>query len=507
MSKSKIFLYLSILLIAGIALRSFFDIPFIVSYIILLLGIIITVLAWRYPKVRFIGLGGIFLFLGILRFEISLPKVDEGKIQFYNEKEKITFIGTVSQEPDMRGNHVKLTVNSKQLTSKDPDQRSGSTGQAINNKQRKVSGKVLVGAPLYPQYQYGDELEISCSLKKPEKIEDFDYERYLGRYNIYSTCYWPKIKLLSQNNGNRFYNFIISFKGKLKQVVNSGLAEPQASILSAMLLGSRRGIPQELIDKFSQTGTSHIIAISGLHITIISAILMSLALGMGLSRKKAFYFAVLFLTLFIIMIGMPSSAVRAGIMGFLVLWAMKIGRLNRATNALVLAACLMLLINPKILRGDVGFQLSFLAVLGLIFISPFLKKWFKKFPESLGIRSSMQMTISAQVATFPLIIFSFHRLSFVAPLTNILILPILPFVMISGFIASFSGLIWLPLAKLLFLPVWLLITYLIKVIEIFASLPFSYVEIKNLPGILLAVIYSLMIWGIYRTSSKLKVKS
>ena len=134
---------------------------------------------------------------------------------------------------------------------------------------------------------------------------------------------------------------------------------------------------------------------------------------------------------------------------------------------------------------------------------PFFEKWFEKLPESLGIKDSVQMTLSAQITTLPLIIFSFQRLSFIAPVANVLILPILPFILIAGFLSSFVGLIFLPLAKLLFLPVWLLLTYLIKVIEFFAGLPFSFIEIQGLSGALLVGIYLGMGWGVWKLKNKI----
>ena len=137
--------------------------------------------------------------------------------------------------------------------------------------------------------EYGDELEIRCELKTPVKFEDFDYERYLARYDIYSVCYWPQIRLLSQGNGNRIYAGILRVKEKLKGVVERGLPEPGAGILNAVALGSRRGISEELREKFSRVGISHIMAISGLHITLLAGILMSLLILIFLSLCLLFF--------------------------------------------------------------------------------------------------------------------------------------------------------------------------------------------------------------------------
>ena len=160
-------------------------------------------------------------------------------------------------------------------------------------------------------------------------------------------------------------------------------------------------------------------------------------------------------------------------MGWLMMLAMYFGRLNRSTNAMLFAASLMILINPKILRDDIGFQLSFCAVIGLIYFLPAIEELLAKFPNPLGIKDSIQVSLAAQLATTPLIIYDFGRLSLIAPLVNLVVLPILPFLMISGFTALFLSLILSGIAQYLFWPVWLVLTYLIKVIEIFSLIPFA----------------------------------
>jgi competence protein ComEC len=136
-------------------------------------------------------------------------------------------------------------------------------------------------------------------------------------------------------------------------------------------------------------------------------------LAIGLSRKQAFYLAVLLLVIFIILVGVPASAMRAGLMGFFVLWALKLGRLNKITNAIILAGAIMLLINPKLLRYDIGFQLSFLAILGLIYFYPLINDWMIKIkmPKLKGGREIFSMTIAAQVFTLPITAYNFSTVS------------------------------------------------------------------------------------------------
>jgi len=373
---------------------------------------------------------------------------DEVKDGSY-DGEYTKFQGLIIDEPDKRINHTKLTIKPSE----------------------GFEGKVLVSASMYPEYQYGDLIEVNCKLKRPEPFNGFRYDRYLAKNGIYLLCSYPRVKLISRGNGDWLLTNIFKFKAKLQQTINSNLPEPQASLFSAITLGARRGVPQELSDKFSITGTSHLIAISGLHITIITVILMKLALACYVPRQKAFWLITIVLAGYVIMIGFPPSAVRASLMGWLAMLAMYFGRLNRSTNALIFVASLMILINPKILRDDIGFQLSFCAVLGLIYISPLFERWFQKMPSYLGIKESLQMTLSAQITTMPLIVYNFGRLSLVGPLANLLVLPVLPYLMVIGFGVLFLGLIF-PGAQYLFWPVYLILTYVIKVVELLAVIPF-----------------------------------
>ena len=373
---------------------------------------------------------------------------DEIKDSSYYGKYEI-FQGVIIDKPDKRINHVKLTI------------------KPIEG----FEGKILVSASLYPEYRYGDLIEVSCKLKRPESFNDFRYDRYLAKDGIYLICSYPRIKLINRGNGDWLLTKIFDFKAKLQRIINSNLPEPQASLFSAILLGSKRGVPQDLSDKFSITGTSHLIAISGLHITIITAIFMKLALAFYLPRKKAFWLVTLVLAGYVAMVGFPPSAVRAALMGWLAILAIYTGRLSRSVNTVLFAAGLMIFINPKILRDDIGFQLSFCAVLGLIYFLPFFEKLFEKFPNSLGVKESFQVSLSAQIATTPLIIYNFGRLSLIGPLANLLVLPALPYMMISGFFAMFMGLIFEK--QFFFWPVSLTLSYLIKIVEFLSLIPWA----------------------------------
>jgi len=510
-SKSKIFLFGCLVFIIGVAIASFLPIRWMEHDLWWFAGMmgcaVVLILFWLIKKegkqmfVYLLFLFLIFLFLGLWRYSLSLPESTPDKTWYYNGQ-TVTVVGAVNSEPDIRQKSQKLEIKVETLHNmkgSEPWQR----GLAMAD----VKGKILVTTSLYPSYNYGDELEISCELKTPEKFRGFSYDRYLARYDIYSVCYYPKIKLLDREQGSWFYKNIFKFKNKLRQLIDYGLSEPEASLARAIILGDKKGITNELREKFAQAGISHIIAISGMHISILAALVMGALLSLGLARRRAFYLASLFLLIYIILIGLPASAMRAGLMGFLVLWAMNLGRLNKLTNSLVLAAVILLLINPKLLRDDIGFQLSFLAVLGIAYFYPILNNWtekiFKKLPKFfLSAGALINITLAAQIFTLPIIAINFSQVSVISLISNLLILWILPLLMAAVLLGIGLSLILTSYGFLFFLPALILLKYIIFITDWLVKIPYAYVEVDYLWWGWAIIYYLAVGWALHHYQQK-----
>jgi competence protein ComEC len=402
---------------------------------------------------------------GILVYSFFMaPQENEELNQFYDHQ--VSLRGIIVDEPEQRINQQKFEF-----------------------KAEDVPGKILVTTELYPEYHYGDELEISGQLREPAVFEDFDYQQYLAKDKIYSVIYWPTIGILAQKQGNWFFQRIFNFKYKLREAIERTLLPPQSAVLKAVFLGDRYGLSDELKEKLNISGTRHIVAISGMHMIIMTQILLFLGLAIGLWRGQAFYFVLILLIIYILMIGAPASAVRAGLMAGLLLLAQKIGRLRTADRAVVLAATTMLTINPSLLKADVGFQLSFMATLSIIYLKPIFDEKTVKWPNPWRFKDILTMTLAAQLGTLPVLIFHFGRLSLISPLANLLIVPFLPVIMISGMILSFTGLVWLGLAKIIAWPVWWLLSYLVKVVDYLSSVPLAALEFRKVSLIILIGYY------------------
>ncbi|MBU2564290.1 ComEC family competence protein [Patescibacteria group bacterium] len=394
-----------------------------------------------------------------------------------SEDKELIFIGKVIKEPDIRDTNTKLTVQTD-------------------------SFRVLITVAKFPEYKYGDVLEIDGELKVAPVFEDFNYKEYLAKDKINSVMYYPKVKVLDNKAG--MFSFVFSFKKSIREKIENIMPFPENSILQAITLGNKNLISDSLKEKLNIIGIRHIVAISGMHIVILSEIIMFILIGLGLWRGQAFWFAVLILILFIIMVGAPASAVRAGIMGIILLLGQKIGRLGESARIVIFAATIMLIFNPLLLRYDVGFQLSFLAVLGIIYLKPifdsFLENILKK-KELNGIIQIITMTFAAQIATLPILIFNFGRISLISPLANLLVVPILPFIMTLGLIFNLSVFVFL--GKVLVWPAYFGFTYIVRLTELLAKIPFASININVHFGFLIFYYVLLVGFVCYKKTRKL----
>ncbi len=452
----------------------------------LILGILLISVLWQYKKIVIVGFCLLIFIAGIWRHQKAELQILNSELKKYNNQE-VVLNGVVSKEPDIRENHIKLTVNSKQLT--------------IKNEQYKVKGKILVTTKRYPEYQYGDELEITGELLAPQEFEEFDYKNYLAKDGICLIMYYPKIEILTKNQGNIIYSKILQFKNKLRKSIEQNLSPPQRWILGAMILGDKKKMSKDFKERLNIVGLRHITAVSGMHITIFSVVLMQILIGIGFWRQQAFYLTLVVLILFILMIGFPASAIRAGIMGGVFLLAQYLGRLSSSFRTIIFVCTGMLVINPLLLKSDIGFQLSFLAVIGIIFLGPIFREKLKFIPQEnfFNLRNIITTTLSAQIFTLPILVYNFGQFSLIAPLTNFLVLPLLPFVLISGFLLGLTGIFWQFLAWILSLPCWLLLTYVTKIVDWFSRLPFSSVNLE-ISWIWLLIFYIVLGFFVWRVN-------
>ncbi len=451
---------LSLSFVIGVA-ASYYSFPFL-SLGLLGVGVTVAILSlWPQKSILLLlGLNLLCLSLGFMRMSTSAHLPAEGLIDFYNGT-TTTVTGVVREHPDTRSDKTYLTVASESITS-------------LDTTTRDVHGKLLLIIPPYPVYAYGDRLQINATLEKPQPVGSFDYANFLAKDDIFSIAEKPNITVLSHGQGNPLYAFLYSLRSSLESQTNRLFPEPSSSLLNGLLLGLRKSIPADITANLSNTGLTHIIAISGFNITVIISFLAGFLLRKT-RRSVRFFSAGLVIILFTLLVGASASVVRAAIMGILGLLALSLGRKSESLTLLLLALFGMVLYHPVSLILDLGFQLSFLATLGLIIVSPHLEKWTKRVPSFWMLKETLLTTLSAQIMVLPLLLVQFEKFSLIAPLSNILVLPVISLIMMLGFVAlliSFVPFLFL-LAKVIGFLAWICITYIILVVNSLGVVPFA----------------------------------
>ena len=483
MTKSEIFLYFCLFFILGVFLSSFFNFGPISLILLSIFGIFMISVPPFSKKKGIVVFGFCFIFLvfGIFRHQLIEAQFERPELENLKEK-KFTLVGQVIEEPDVRVNKVKLEVKVEELKS-----------------------KILITTHLYPKIEYGDRLKIEGVLKEPPEFEGFNYRDYLKKEGIYFLMNYPKIEILERNYGNPIKSVLISFKNKLKDSLRKIISSPQSGLFEALLFGEEENISAEWKLKLNITGTRHIAAVSGMNITIICTLLLNLLLALGLWRQQAFYLSLILIFLYVLMIGAPSCGIRAALMGTLLLASQYFGRIAKPERLMVFALSLMLVFNPLLLKEDIGFQLSFLAVAGLIYLQPFFSKILRKIPENFQLRSSLSSTLAAQVFTLPVLLYNFGQISLVSPLTNVLILPSIPYLTIAGFLFSFLGIFWTILGQIVSWPAYFLLTFVMKIIDFFSKFSFASKSFKiNWVFLLISyLILAIFVWQL-REREKLR---
>jgi len=451
------------------------------------------------------GLGIIIFMIGAVYAYASLYEIDEGKVYFYNDRGVTGLKGTVSGDPDVRDTSARLTLEAAEIK--------------LDDGWRPAAGKVLVVVPRYPAYLYGDFLQLAGELETPPQVGDFDYRGYLAHQGIHATMYYPGIEVLDKGRGFAPLAGVYSLRSNLARVLAEVLPEPQAALAQGIVLGIRSNIPAELQHDFAVSGTTHLLAISGLNIGIMAGVL----LGIGFSLFGRRHYLYVWLTLgavwlYAVITGMNPPVVRGAIMASLFLLAEALGRQRSAMVALALAAAVMVGVHPYIL-GDASFQLSFLAMAGLVFIYPVLQESGRRIISSkLGeegalvslcnvIVDTWSATLAATIAIWPVLACYFGFVSLVGPLATFLAMPALPFIIVTGALAGIIGLAAVMAAQVVSWLAWLFLSYMILVVSGLGAPPLASIEVGRIHPAVVAGYYLLLACLIWLNGRRKRVRN
>ena len=376
-----------------------------------------------------------------------------------------------------------------------------------------VSGMALVRADKDTSFFYGDRVRIRGVPETPPSFPDFDYRRYLARKGVYTLVRRADLHLLATGQGNPVLAALYAVRARASAILDDLMPQPYAALANGMILGIESGIPRELYAKFNLTGTSHVIVISGSNIALVSGILLLLLTFLFRDRKKiAALFTLIGIGLYTLLVGADAAVVRAAIMGGLYVLAIALNRQSAAIITLFVAGIVMLLLNPLTL-WDVGFQLSFMATLGLILFSTPLQQWWDarigaRLPRLANnlLAEGLLITLAAQITTMPMVVYYFGRLSIISFLANLLIIPVQPPIMIAGGLAIILAAIFFPLGQLIALIPLASLWWTVFVVERLAAIPWGSIEVgafgRMVSGLYYIAFGAIFLWWLLRKEQR-----
>jgi competence protein ComEC len=435
-----------------------------------LLGAASFAISPRASTLLLLTAGAGLIFLAGWRYDKTSPPSEPTGIARYNDGDAVRFRATVSAEPQDRASWRRYQLSVQEVL--------------IGGEWRPESGGVLMDGSLYPQYGEGDLLEVEGELQTPPSLPDFDYREYLLRQGVIATVSYPQVHLITEG-GASLRSTLDGVRARLTGALSDALPEPEASLAAGVLLGARRDIPAGLRDDMNTTGTSHLVAVSGQNVTIVAGMLIA-ALTWVVGRRRAAWLALAGILAYTALVGAQPSVVRAAIMGALYVMSIAFGRQNTGIVALVLAAAVMLGLEPQ-LAHDVSFQLSFAGTLGLVLMaSPLDARLQTALPAGLrqapGVRplvSGFAITLAAIAFTLPITAVNFHRVSIVAPVANLFAVPAFIAVAATAAVTALAGAISPTLGSLTVWVSWPTAAYMVGVAGFFARLPGASVELSG----------------------------
>ena len=464
--------YASLTFLVGVGLAGLHINIFIVSgfALLIILGFLFFCRRWISDKKFLLLLLWLLLFSGVFYYYFFLNfKTARENIVFNQE---FSFSGIVVDEPRFSEKAQIFTVS----------------------LEPPLNGEIDVVAPRLPEFRYGELLKIEGRItpsigdaEKPEIV-------------------FPKIIVAAEDRGFWLKEKLLLFKKNLLAQFQNVLPADQAALLGGITFGSRSSFSKDFKEWMALSGTTHLVALSGYNIAIL-VLAAAQVFGYFFSKRKTFYLTAAVIILFVLMVGAEASVVRAAIMGFLALLAKEVGRLYSMRNIIMLTAILMTLINPVLLIYNVGFQLSFLSLLGIVYLGPSLKSVLKIGDNGgfLNWRENFVTTASAQLAVLPVVIQAFGRFSLTAVLANALILGFIPITMFFGFLLAALSSLFFYFGFLVAKLVELLLFYEILIIKLFAkiSLPIKIFSLN--PALVFFVYYVFLVAFIFYSRKNEKV--
>ncbi|MFN8469323.1 MAG: ComEC/Rec2 family competence protein [Caldilineaceae bacterium] len=417
------------------------------------------------------------LLAGFLRYgsQPFTPCWKAGDLAYYNlpadaaferGAPQVTVTGVVNAYPLVVDGKQELYVAAEAIVHGVPSARAA------------VRGAVRVTTSGIRGLRYGQHVAVTGRMVEPAIFEDFSYKDYLAVKGVRSVMYGAAVKVTdAEDGGNPLLRRLYELRTRGEAFINRSLAEPYAALANGMLLGIEANIPDELYEQFNATGTSHVIVISGTNVALIAGIIVAVAARL-VGRRRAAWPALAAIAGYALLVGGDATVVRAAVMGGLFVTATALRRRSTALVSLAAACMAMTLANPLAL-WDVGLQLSAMATAGLVVLG-----------TGQGVLS---VTLAASVATLPLGLYYFGRLSPASLPANLLIAPAQPLILFGGSAALILGLAGQEVmgSVLLWLP-WLGLAWTVRIVRWAAALPFATISVGGFGVVQVVAAYAVI---------------
>ena len=390
---------------------------------------------------------------------------------------------------------IKLLLNLKKSKNKSLQNKEN---RYLSNKNSKNSSFKL---------KYGDKIEFYLEYEKPSTARNymgFDYSNYLKTKKIFGTVNLKEedVEIISHDNSNIILRKIYELRNLMKTKIEKLLPKETSGLCLGMLIGETSGIEENMQEDFRDSNLSHILAVSGANVSYIIVSITYIFNKMCLRKRLSKIISIILLILFMLLTGCTSSVNRACIMAILMLIAELLYRKSDVYNNLAISALILLIINPYSLL-DIGFQLSYMGTIGIVFlhdkIGNFIKinnKIVKYFFEMIAV------TTCANLAIIPIMMFHFNTISLTFYFSNIIVGPILGIVVIIGFIMFFISLIFTPISSLIAIVLNLMLKFIIKIAKITIITPsFFFIIVWYL--IIISISYKQKVKIFYHKNNKL----
>lgn len=394
----------------------------------------------------------LILFFRFLFFYQNQPQYADGQ--------EVAFATILFSEPQMVGSQQRLSAN-------------------LGNQ------RIFIRAALHPQFHYGDIIKISGILKV----------RSIDSKTTIMVMYFPKIEFMKKDFSTPLGALLATaslVRQKTTSIFKMALPPTSSSLLLGIVFGIKEEIPKSFLENLRISGVMHVITASGMNVTMVGVFLNSL-FGFFLKRQIALTASIIGVLFYALLAGLEPSIIRASIMGILVFVSQILGRQNLGAYALFIAGFAMLFVSPNTLF-DIGFQLSFLATLGLLYIKPLFEKdkKTKRLLKKSLVGESAITTISAQAATLPILMSSFGNYSVWSILVNALVLWTVPILMIVGGLGAIVGFISVFFSQVILYFSMPLLFYFERIVNLFVGFG-GMVGIATLPWQLAVGYYSLLL--------------